>query len=141
MGALRLAQIQLINEASAAFWIAVMPRVLMSIRIKCMPGKRDEIMDLLHSVVSRSRAYPDCVSSRLTQDVEDPEAVQLQELWASRQNLAKHVSSEIYRRVLAAIEMAAEMPLIEIHEIGQSFGIEEIRRIRGLQAANENEES
>ena len=59
------------------------------------------------------------------------------EQWQSREPLDKHIRSELYFRVLNAMELAGEAPEIYFHEVSEKKGFEYIEALRTLLPINQ----
>jgi quinol monooxygenase YgiN len=54
----------------------------------------------------------------------------LEELWASNEDVQRHLRSDKYRKVLLVVEMAVEPPEIRFDTIDHSTGVESIEQAR-----------
>jgi hypothetical protein len=52
------------------------------------------------------------------------------EQWASEDDLYEHVRSDIYRRLLAAMELSRRPPEIQFHFVGETKGFELVESVR-----------
>ena len=52
------------------------------------------------------------------------------EQWQSRKTLDRHIRSELYFRVLSAMELADEPPEIYFHEVSDTRGLEYVESLR-----------
>ena len=59
------------------------------------------------------------------------------EQWQSRELLDRHIRSELYFRVLSAMELADEPPEIYFHEVSDTRGLEYVEALRRPLAANQ----
>ena len=105
--------------------------VITSVRINAPLGKRDEIVKTLGSLLGPTRVLPGCLSCNIYQDLENPNMLTLIEEWESRASLDRHVRSDEFRRILAAIDLASEPPEIRFCSVASTSGIELIEEIRG----------
>ena len=64
-------------------------------------------------------------------------SILLSEVWESDADLQTHICSELYRRVLAAIELASEAPDVCFHQVVSTEGMALIERLRGTDEASE----
>jgi quinol monooxygenase YgiN len=89
-----------------------------------------EALQILESVIAQIQTDPGCIHCLLYRGVDDVRAIMLDELWAEEDNLIRHLRSELFRRVLLAIEMAEEPPEVRFEKISQTSGIETIEKAR-----------
>lgn len=95
-----------------------------SIRMLIPTEKHSEVFDMLMSVCAQAQFDPSCISSHLYMGVDEVRAVLIEEFWKSHEELLCHLQSDVYRRVLLAVEMAQEAPEICFDEISRTCGIE-----------------
>lgn len=101
-----------------------------TIRMLIPLSKQGEALDILSSVTVQAQFDPNCISSRLYRDVDEGRAIMVEELWTNDKYILRHLQSEVYRRVLLAIEMAEESPEIRFDTIEHSSGFETIKKAR-----------
>jgi quinol monooxygenase YgiN len=95
-----------------------------TIRMLIPLDKQGEALDILMPVSSQVRFEPSCISSRLYRGVDEERAVMIEELWMGNEQMLRHIQSDVYRRVLLAVEMAEEPPEIRFDEISHTSGME-----------------
>jgi quinol monooxygenase YgiN len=100
------------------------------IRMVMSPNKRVEAQRILTSVAERTRIDPGCISCRIYQDAANKHVLMMDESWASKEDLERHLRSDDYFNVLLAIEMAIERPKIRFVTISRSTGVDTIRKAR-----------
>jgi quinol monooxygenase YgiN len=88
------------------------------------------VLDILSSVAERSRFEEGCINSRVYQDVDSEPVFMLDQLWASREDLERHLRSEEFRKVLLVVEMSLGPPEIRFEEVSRSTGVESIEKAR-----------
>jgi len=104
--------------------------LITSVRINAPPKRRDEILKTLRSLLGPTRVLPGCVSCRFYQDVENPNLLTLIEEWESREALNRHVRSNDYRKLLTAMDLASERPVVQFCSVSSESGMELIEEIR-----------
>ena len=107
-----------------------MGMVRSTIRMRIPLKKQSEALDILGPMTEQIQFESGCISSRLYRGVEDVRAILLEELWASDEDVKRHLRSDKYRKVLLVIEMAAEPPEIRFDTIIHSSGVETIEQAR-----------
>jgi quinol monooxygenase YgiN len=54
----------------------------------------------------------------------------IEEIWASREGLQRHLRSATFRNILLVVEMASQAPEIRFDRISHSTGIDTIEQAR-----------
>ena len=107
-----------------------------TLRMRPLPERRGELLEILHSVQSRVLAQPGCVAFGILEEQDEDAAIVLVERWESEAALDHHIRSEAYRRILAALELSSDAPEIRFDSISASEGIEKIERARAPRTAS-----
>ena len=92
--------------------------------------KLDEALEILCSVVERIRFDPGCLSCNVYRDLDSENAVMIEEIWNDEKDLASHLRSSEYQRILLVAEMASVPPEIKFYSILNATGIETIEKAR-----------
>ena len=100
-------------------------------RVVAPDEKRNEVVRTFRALVGPIRGTPGCRGCTLLEDVQQPGQLQLTEEWANQHDFARHVRSNLVRRVLVAVELAAEPPDVEIETISGRRGMDLIFELRG----------
>ena len=93
--------------------------------------QRRELLGILRSVQGPTEAQPHCRNCRIYEEAGYDEGVAYVEEWESEADFHRHVRSDAYRRVLAAVEMSRMPPEIAFHRVSSTQGIELIEELRG----------
>jgi hypothetical protein len=64
--------------------------------------------------------------------VQRPGQLQFYEEWATSEDFAQHVQSDLFQRVLVGLELAVEPPEVEIEMISGRRGMDLIFELRGV---------
>ena len=104
--------------------------VLAHLRMVVPLDKRNDVIKTLRSIVGPTRAEPGCISCHLNQDVENANVLNYVEEWRSKEDLNRHIRSDQYRKVMAAIDEATDPPEVRFHTIWQTERMEMIRKAR-----------
>jgi quinol monooxygenase YgiN len=104
--------------------------VRITIRLLIPLEKQSEALEILGSIIEQTQFELGCISSRIYRGVEDVRAIMLEELWASDEDVQRHLRSEKYRKILLVVEMAEESPEIRFDSIAHSSGVETIEQAR-----------
>jgi len=101
-----------------------------TLRILPLPNRRIEVLEILRSVQGPVLAQPGCAACHIYEEQGPEPAVAFVERWESREALEAHLRSEMYRRVLGALELSGGRPDIRFEEVSASEGMELIERSR-----------
>jgi quinol monooxygenase YgiN len=94
------------------------------------PHQRDEIVRSICTLTESSRLDAGCVDCRLYVGVANPNAITLEEEWASRHDLERRLRSTEYGQLLQLMEVSCEPPETIFHMIAETSGLETIRQVR-----------
>ena len=101
-----------------------------SLRVVVPKKKWHEVLKTLRPLLAPTRVRQGCLDCRLYQDVEDENTFLLIQEWESQEALESHVFSDEYRKILAAMDLAAEKPEVMFHTVTRTAGMEFIRTVR-----------
>jgi quinol monooxygenase YgiN len=104
--------------------------VVGTLRILPLPNRRPEVLEILRSIQGPILAQPGCTACHIYEEEGPEPAVAFVERWESREALEAHLRSEMYRRVLGALELSGGRPDICFEEVSASEGMELIERSR-----------
>jgi quinol monooxygenase YgiN len=93
-------------------------------------GKRQAVLEILHSMKGPTLAEHGCNACCIFEEHGDEPTVSYLELWNSPEEMARHIRSPLYNRVLEAMELSASPPEIGFHSVAETQGIELIERLR-----------
>ena len=99
-----------------------------TIRMLIPLDKQSEALDILGYVSAQVRYEPSCISSRLYRGVDEVRAIMVEELWTGNEGLLRHLQSDEYHRVLLAVEMAEESPVIRFDEISHTSWLDTVQK-------------
>lgn len=104
---------------------------LTTLRIFPSPQRRRHVLTLLRSVQRFLLATSGCRCCRICQEDGSENAILYIECWESEPAFEQHLRSELYRRVLEAMELSSHAPELLYHHIAASKGIERLGALRG----------
>jgi len=102
-----------------------------------LPGKQQVVVDILRSVIGPTRLKSGCMDCTVYTDQGEAQTILYIEQWQSREALDRHIQSELYFRVLSAMELANEAPEIYFHEVSDTRGLEYVESLRMSLPANQ----
>ncbi len=104
-----------------------------------IPSQRlKEALEILCSVVQRSRFDEGCIRSSVYQDVESENAIMVEQVWKNEKDLRRHLGSAEYRNVLLVAEMSLGSPEIRFDTIARTTGVETIERAQNARLHEED---
>jgi quinol monooxygenase YgiN len=101
-----------------------------SVRLRFVPGKFAEARDILLALVEPTQFTPGCLGCDIYKCLRERYVLLFEQWWETQADLDRYLRSGPYRRVILAMEMAMEQPLIRFSEISHSTGLETIERAR-----------
>lgn len=91
---------------------------------------RRKVIASLSPLIGSTRIQPGCRACSLLFDAEDSRRLVLWEEWDTQEHLDRHLRSEDYRRVLAAIELSQEAPQLRFDVVENTGGLEIVEAAR-----------
>jgi len=104
--------------------------IIGTVRILPPPARHADVLEVLRSVQGPVRAQPGCVACDIYEEQGPEPAVVFVERWGTDAALAAHLRSDMYRRILGAIELSSDKPEIRFEHVSSSEGMELIERLR-----------
>jgi len=104
--------------------------ILSFARINPLPGKQQVVLDILRTVIGATRLKSGCMDCAVYTDHGEGPTILYLEQWQSREFLDRHIRSELYFRVLSAMELSGEPPEIYFHEVSDTRGLEYVEALR-----------
>lgn len=109
----------------------VIPSVVFSIiRLFPAPKHRAQLIELLRSVQDLARPSPGCVGCWVTEEDFLHNHIRYAEQWESEAALHDHICSDLYRRLLAAMELSRQQPDVAFYYCSETKGLELIEQAR-----------
>ncbi len=88
------------------------------------------MVEILSSVQDLTRLLPGCVGCCLSEEAYLDNHIRYAEQWESEEALNEHIRSELYRRVLAAMELSRREPEVRFYYTSEAKGFELIESLR-----------
>ena len=104
--------------------------ITVTLRIKVSHKRRQDFINDAKLILGPTRILAGCVSCRLYQDLDEPDAVFLVEEWESREKLDRHFNSEQCRIMLSLMEASDQFPEIKINTVSKMERLEAIEAVR-----------
>jgi len=100
------------------------------IRIFPAAKQHGQVVEILRSVIDLTRPSPGCLGCWLSEEDCLHNQIRYAEQWESEEALHEHVRSDLYRRVLAAMELSKQSPEVSFHYTTETKGFEVIEALR-----------
>ena len=105
--------------------------ILSKLRLFPAPEQRRQTLAALRSVQGPTQAEPSCSASQVYEEDGPGTAILYVEEWESESGFQEHVRSELYRRILAAVDLSKSAPEIRFYQVSKVEGLELLQNIRG----------
>lgn len=89
-----------------------------------------EIVEILSSVKGQVEGKAGCLSCLILQEINNENHITYEEKWKTQEQLNNHISSDLYRKILAAMDMSDHSPDVEFNSILDGEGMEIVKAIR-----------
>ena len=99
--------------------------------MKTSAARTTELIQALRSLMRPARAEKGFLSSQISLDVDDANAIRYEEQWETQEDLEHQFRSPRYTRLLALMESATERPSLEFHFVSETRGLEYVASVRG----------
>jgi quinol monooxygenase YgiN len=100
------------------------------IKLYPAPRQRAQVIELLRSVQDLARPTPGCVGCWLSEEDVLQNHIRYAEQWETEAALHEHIRSDLYRRLLAAMELSKQPPKVKFYYCTESKGLELIEAVR-----------
>jgi quinol monooxygenase YgiN len=104
--------------------------LISTVKIYPLHEKRQEVLETLQSVMGPAQALPGCLSCSLSEEVGGLRGILYIEQWRSLPEMELHVNSSNYGRILGAMELSSQIPEVCFYELGTSWNLELVERVR-----------
>jgi quinol monooxygenase YgiN len=100
------------------------------LRMTARPRHAVEAVKALRSITNEAEAERGYLAGRIYQEVENLEALCLEEDWSSEPALQSHIRCRSFTSLLLLMETAAEAPVLEVRSVQAVHGLEYIEAVR-----------
>ncbi len=105
-------------------------RILSIVKIAPLPEKRVEILRILSSIKGPVQAISACLDCCICEEESGEGMIVYIEQWQSWEAFMRHIRSEIYTKILEAIELSREMPDVSYFEVSSIKGMDLLNAVR-----------
>ena len=112
------------------------PRRVMAatVRMRVRPEKREEFIQAMTDLTTRTRRAAGCVGAHFYADSEDPNAFTLVEEWRRRRDLDRHLRSDEFAAVIGTSFLLSHAAEIALNLVSRQGGADEVLRRRLAEA-------
>jgi quinol monooxygenase YgiN len=104
--------------------------IISKLRLFPVPGQRHQVLELLRSVQGPTQDKPCCLAVQVYEEDKHTGAILYTEEWDSEPEFCDHVRSELYRRVLATLDISKSAPELHFYQVSKAHGLELVDQIR-----------
>jgi len=104
--------------------------IISLLKLKPIPEKRQAILEILRFVKENVQLKRGCLESGIYQACEEFTMILYLETWQSKEEMDRHIQSDLYLRLLNAMDLCREKPDTCFHEVSEAKGLELVERLR-----------
>jgi quinol monooxygenase YgiN len=101
-----------------------------NLRMMARPRHAVEAIKALRSITFAAQVERGFISSRIYQEVGNPDALCMEQEWSSEPELNSHIRSSCFTDLLMLMETALEAPMLEVHSVSETRGLEYVEAVR-----------
>lgn len=106
--------------------------VTFTVRLEVSAERLGEVLQTFRSVLGPIRGTIGCLRCHLLEDVQQPNEVELVVEWKREEDFARHVRTDLFRRVLEGMELACQPPEVRIRTVEGARGMDLLRELTGV---------
>ena len=107
--------------------------VIMFISVSTKPHKRNELISALRQLKDTTGKEVGCKVCHIYQEIDDPNLINVEEIWANRTDLDAHLCSDIFGALLGAVKLLGEFHKIHINDVMHNQGMDDIKSVWSIQ--------
>ena len=100
------------------------------LKLKPIPERRQAILDILRFVKERAQMKRGCLESGIYQECDEVPTILYLEQWGSKEEMDRHIQSDLYLRILNTMDLCGEEPDTFFHEVADTKGLELVAELR-----------
>lgn len=104
--------------------------VVSTLRLFPSRDQRRHVLSVLRSVQGPVQAHAHCLCSRVFEEDGFDTAICYIEQWDSEKDLYQHIRSDLYNRILAAVELSKAPPEQHFYFVKEDRGMDLIEEVR-----------
>jgi quinol monooxygenase YgiN len=110
----------------------IAPMIISLYILTTSPSRRQDLLDVLRSIVGPTIFRPGCITSRIFQNPDNSATFLLYEEWNDARSLENHFATSIYYRLLSAMELCITKPDVVFIDGNLMRGMEWVEEIRAV---------
>jgi quinol monooxygenase YgiN len=110
--------------------------IIVRITMEALIEKQTEMMQTLLSIIEPSARQKGCLGYDVFCDLEDKHVFSLIEEWETREDLDRHIQSELFSVLLGTKSLLGKPLEMKIHTVSHSEGAEVVNALRGKGTPN-----
>lgn len=104
--------------------------IISVLRLLPISDQREAVLRILRSITAETMAKPGCTDCGVYEGYDyNPWIVYVEE-WSSDEELHRHIQSQLYFRVLTAMDLSKDEPQISFHHVSTTEHLELIESLR-----------
>jgi len=111
--------------------------IILKLRLFPPPERRRQVLELLRSVQGPTQVKPCCLTAQVYVEEGHNDTILYTEEWDSEAEFCEHMRSELYRRVLAAMDISKSAPELRFYKVSTAQGLELVDQIRNSPRSTE----
>ena len=105
--------------------------IIVTLQLKVVPEKRWDVLKTIHTIIGPTTVRPGCLHCSLYSNTSNDDELILLEKWDSQEALDRHIRSDEFRKIIAAIETAKEPPEISFNTVSSIEQMDLVEKILG----------
>ncbi len=105
-------------------------RILSLVKITPSYENRKEVFDILNSIKGPTQAIHGCLDCSICMEEGDEGVIIFLEHWRTWEDFIRHIRSDLYARMLEAMELSTKKPEVNFFEVTSMKGMELIEAVR-----------
>lgn len=103
--------------------------IIVTLQLKVAPEKRLNVLKTIHAMIGPTTVQSGCLHCGFYSNTQNDDELILFEEWESQAHLERHLHTDDFRKLLAAMETASEPPKISFNTVSSTEGIELAEKI------------
>ncbi len=105
-------------------------RILSLVKIVPTPENRKQVLDILFSMKGPIQAIHGCLACNICMEEGEEGIIMFLEHWLTWDDFIRHIRSDLYSRMLEAMELSRKEPEVSFFEVTAMKGMELIEAVR-----------
>ena len=105
--------------------------IIVTLHLKVAPEQRLNVLKTVHAMIGPTTVQSGCLHCGFYSNTQNDDELILLEKWESREALERHILSDDFRKLLAAMETANEPPEISFNTPASTEGMELVEKLLG----------